>query len=262
MAKYTLGFIGVGNMGGAVAAAACRVDPEKIIVSNRTMAKAEALAEKLGCACGTYEEVAENSEFVVIGTLPGAVKEVVERIWPIIEKTGAPVVSMASGVTMADLHSCTSADYPVIRIMPNTPVAVGRGLIFYTADDKTPAATLERLIDLLSCAGKMEPLEEDLFVAGSTMAGCGPAFTAMFIEALADGGVKAGLPRAKAILFAEQMVLGTAALAIETGKHPGQLKDEVASPGGSTIEGIQALEEGGFRAAAMRAVVAAWEKHR
>ena len=262
MTKYTLGFIGVGNMGGAVVTAACFENPEKIIIANRTPERAEKLAKKLGCAWGTYEEVAGNSEFVVIGTLPGAVKEVAEKIYPIIRKTGAPLVSMASGVSMAELHEYTSAEHPVIRIMPNTPVAVGQGLILYTCDDSVTSGQINRLIELLSCAGKMEELDENLFVAGATVAGCGPAFAAMFIDALADGGVKAGLPRAKAIMFAEQMLLGSAALALETGKHPGIIKDEVASPGGSTIEGIEALENSGFRAAVMNAVVAAWEKHR
>jgi pyrroline-5-carboxylate reductase len=262
MAKYTLGFIGVGNMGGAVATAACNKFPGDVIISNRTMSRAESLARDLGCAFGTYEEVAESSEFVVVGTLPGAVEEVVRRVYPAMKKSGAALVSMASGVTIADLHSFTDPEFPVIRIMPNTPVAVGQGLVLYAADEKTPADMLSRLCALLSCAGAMEPLDESLFTAGSTVAGCGPAFAALFIEALSDGGVKAGLPRAQAIRFAEQMLLGAAALALKTGRHPGQLKDEVCSPGGSTIEGVQALEEGGFRAAVMRAVVAAWEKHR
>lgn len=262
MAKYTLGFIGVGNMGGAMAAAACSANPNNVIISNRTISRAEALAQKLGCAVGTYEEVAANSEFVVIGTLPGAVEEVVRRIWPIVEKSGAPIVSMASGVSLADLHAYTSPAHPVIRIMPNTPVAVGQGLVLYSADAATPAAVVDRLLSVLSCAGALEPLDESLFTAGSTVAGCGPAFAALFIDALADGGVKAGLPRAQAIRFAEQMLMGTAALALKTGRHPGQLKDDVCSPGGSTIEGIQALEEGGFRAAVISAVTAAWEKHR
>ena len=101
----------------------------------------------------------------------------------------------------------------------------------------------------------------DVVFGELAVAGCGPAFTAIFIDALADGGVKAGLPRAKAIRFAEQMVLGAAQLALDTGKHPAQLRDDVASPGGSTIEGIQALEEGGLRAAVINAVVEAWKKH-
>ena len=262
MAKYDLGFIGVGNMGGALATAACSRFPDKVIISNRTPSRAEALAKDIGCATGSYEDVAAGSEYVIIGTLPGAVREVVEKIYPVMKKSGAVLVSMASGVTIADMRGYTDPDFPIIRIMPNTPVAVNSGLILYDAADNVCDGVVKRLCALLACAGAMEPLEEALFVAGSTVAGCGPAFTALFIEAIADGGVKAGLPRDKALRFAEQMVLGTAALALKTGKHPGALKDEVCSPGGSTIEGIQALEEGGFRAAAMRAVVAAWEKHR
>jgi len=170
------------------------------------------------------------------------------------------IVSMASGVSLSEMEAI-SGNIPVIRIMPNTPVAVGKGLIFYCAGSLATEEDVEGLKELLSCAGAMEQLDEKLFGAGSSVAGCGPAFAAIFIDALADAGVKTGLPRAKAIRFAEQMILGTAQLAIDTGKHPAQLRDEVASPGGATIEGIQALEEGCFRAATINAVIEAWKKH-
>ena len=114
--------------------------------------------------------------------------------------------------------------------------------------------------NVMAGAGVLDFVDEGLIDAGSAVAGCGPAFAAMLIEALADGGVACGLPRAKAQLYAAQMLLGTAALALETGKHPGALKDAVCSPGGSTIQGVRALEAAGFRGAALEAVVAAYEK--
>ncbi|MGI6238616.1 MAG: pyrroline-5-carboxylate reductase [Christensenellales bacterium] len=264
MAKYKFGFIGLGNMGGALAAAACADHPARVIVANRTQARAEAFAEKYGCAVGTFEEAARESEYVILGMLPGAVCEVASRVYPAMRASGdrRVLVSMAAGVSLAQLQACTNDALPIIRIIPNTPVAVGKGLILYAANEHIDADTIADFTSAMSCAGTLDPLPESLFYAGSAVAGCGPAFAAMFIDALADGGVKAGLPRAKAIAYAAQMLRGAAELAIRTGDHPGALKDAVCSPGGSTIEGVQALEEGGFRAAVMRAVVAAWEKHR
>ncbi len=262
MAKYDLGFIGIGSMGGALASAACKAFPEKVIVANRTREKATAFAEKYGCASGCFFDVANDSRYIIIGTLPGAVCDVIRKIMPVLTSATERkvIVSMAGSVSVEEMEA-VAGDIPVIRIMPNTPVAVGKGLIFYCAGKAATEEDVSGLIELFGCAGVMEQLDEKLFGAGSAVAGCGPAFAAIFIDALADGGVKAGLPRAKAIRFAEQMILGTAQLALDTGKHPAQLRDEVASPGGSTIEGIQALEEGGFRAAAINAVVAAWKKH-
>ena len=262
MAKYDMGFIGVGSMGSALAAMPLKLFPEKIIVSNRTMEKAEALAAASGCASGCFFDVAKDSRYIIIGTLPGAVCDVISRIMPELMAADERkvIVSMAGSVSLAQMEAI-AGDIPVIRIMPNTPVAVGKGLIFYCAGKCATEDDVAGLISLLSCAGAMEELDEALFGAGSAVAGCGPAFAAIFFDALADGGVKAGLPRAKAIRYAEQMVLGAAQLALDTGRHPAQLRDDVASPGGSTIEGIQALEEGGFRAAAINAVVAAWKKH-
>lgn len=262
MSKYDLGFIGTGSMGGALAACPCEKFPEKVILSNRTMARAQALAEKYGCAAGSFAETARESRYIIIGTLPGAVCGVISDILPEIKASGERkvIVSMSGSTSLADMEA-VAGDVPVIRILPNTPVAVGRGLIFYCAGKNAADDDINGLIALMSCCGALEQLDEKLFGAGSAVAGCGPAFAAIFIDALADGGVLAGIPRASAIRFAEQMLLGTAQLALDTGKHPAQLRDDVASPGGATIEGIRALEEGGLRASVIDAVVRAWKKH-
>lgn len=262
MSKYSLGFIGTGSMGGALAVCPCKNFPDKVIVSNRTMSKAQAIAQKYGCAAGSFADVARESRYIIIGTLPGAVCGVIRDILPEIKASGERkvIVSMSGSTSLSELEA-VSGDIPVIRILPNTPVAVGKGLIFYCAGKNAVEDDVNGLITLMGCCGAFEPLEEGLFGAGSAVAGCGPAFAAIFIDALADGGVLAGIPRSKAIHFAEQMLLGTAQLALDTGKHPAQLRDDVASPGGSTIEGIKALEEGGLRAATIDAVMRAWKKH-
>ena len=167
---------------------------------------------------------------------------------------------MAAGLTIESIRQMAGGDYPVIRIMPNTPASIGEGMILYAVGSGVPEDAVEIFLADMSGAGKFSLLPEHLIDAGSAVSGCGPAFVDLFIEALADGGVACGLPRAKALEFAAQMVLGSAKLVLETGKHPGELKDAVCSPGGTTIQGVRVLEEQGFRAAAMDAVIAAYEK--
>ncbi|MEM5780183.1 MAG: pyrroline-5-carboxylate reductase dimerization domain-containing protein, partial [Lawsonibacter sp.] len=149
--------------------------------------------------------------------------------------------------------------YPVIRLMPNTPVAVGAGVIQYCAQGVSQEE-LGAFQTLMAPAGLVDRISEELSDASSALSGCGPAFCALLIEALADGGVACGLPRDKAQLYTAQMVKGAAMLMLETGIHPGAMKDGVCSPGGTTIQGVRILEEQGFRAAAMNAVIAAYEK--
>ena len=168
---------------------------------------------------------------------------------------------MLAAFTCERINKAANGDYPVIRIMPNTPVSVGEGMILYAANEKVTEEEIEFFLSAFEKAGRFSPLAEKLIDAGASVAGCGPAFVALFVEALADGGVACGLPRAKAMEFAAQMVAGSAKLILESQKHPGQLKDEVCSPDGTTIQGVRALENGGFRASVMEAVIAAYEKN-
>ena len=260
---YTFGFIGTGNMGGALAKAAAAVLPvEEILLSNRTAAKAEALAAQLGCKAASVEETAKSSRYLFLGVKPQMMAGLLRDIAPVLQgrEDRVILVSMAAGLTMADIQRMAGADYPVIRIMPNTPVAVGGGVILYDATENVAAEELTEFCQGLAAGGKLDRLPEKLIDAGSAVAGCGPAFAAMFIEALADGAVACGLPRKQAMEYAAQMLMGTAKLMLETGEHPGAMKDAVCSPGGSTIAGVRALEQGGFRAAAMNAVEAAYKR--
>lgn len=259
----TLGFIGTGNMGGALARAAVKtVDPAAVWLSNRTAAKAEALARELGCAAASNQEIAGTCGYIFLGVKPQMMAGLLRDLAPLLaaRQDFFVLVTMAAGLTMADIRSMAGGTYPVIRIMPNTPVAVGSGVILYDATENVPQTVLDRFCRNLSAAGMLDPLPEALIDAGSAVSGCGPAFACLFLEALADGGVACGLPRAKALAYAAQMLLGTARLALETGQHPGQLKDAVCSPGGTTIAGVRALEQQGFRAAAMEAVEAAYAR--
>ena len=254
------GFIGTGNMGSALARAAAQSLPgEEILLSNRTHAKAEALAQELGCKAASLEESVKNSQFLFLGAKPQGFQALLTQLAPILPE-GKILVSMAAGISMGEICRMLGRDYPVIRIMPNTPVSVGSGVILYDATRDVTAEALEVFCAGLEKAGLLDRLEEKLMDAGTAVAGCGPAFACLFLEALADGGVVCGLPRDKALRYAAHMLEGTARLLLETGKHPGVLKDAVCSPGGSTIAGVQALEEKGFRNAAISAIDAAYRR--
>lgn len=260
MSQYFFGFIGTGNMAGALVRAACqKVDPHTILLSNRTPAKAEALAAELGCAVGTNEEVAEQSRYIFLGVKPQMMAGVLERLRPVLasRQDRFVLVSMAAGLTMETLSAMASGTYPLIRIMPNTACAVGAGMTTYAANDLVTEEELSEFLTAMEKSGVWDRLDEHLINAASAVAGCGGAFLWQVMEALADGGVACGLPRQKALLYAAKMMEGTGKLTLETGLHPGVLKDQVCSPGGSTIAGVRVMEERGVRGAVMDAVIAA-----
>ena len=258
------GFIGCGNMGSAIARAVCRgAGAENVTLANRTPAKAEALAKELGCAAADNNTVAADCDVIFLGVKPQMMAGMLAGIAPVLAKRGGKflLVSMAAGLSMARVREMAGGEYPIIRIMPNTPAAIGQGMILYAPSENVTAAALETFLDSMSGAGRFARLEERLIDAGSAVSGCGPAFVDLFIEALADGGVACGLPRSAAMELAAQMVLGSAALVLSDGRHPGALKDAVCSPGGTTIQGVRALEKGGFRSTVMEAVIVAYEKN-
>lgn len=258
------GFIGCGNMGGAVARAVCKgAGPQQVLLANRTPTKAQALAAELGCTAATNEEVAAQCDFIFLGVKPQMMEDLLDDLAPVLEHRAETspfvLVSMAAGLSMSQIRQFAGSGYPIIRMMPNTPAALGAGMIQYcSADVEQPM--LDAWLAAMQPAGRLDAIEEKLIDAASCVSGCGPAWAYQFIEALADGGVAAGLPRAKAQEYAAQMLLGSAQMVLESGSHPGALKDAVCSPGGSTIQGVRALEEHGFRGAVMDAVLAAFDK--
>ena len=264
MSDITFSFIGTGSMGGALARAARRRLPAgEILLSNRTQARAEALAGELGCAAGTVLQAAERGRYLFLGVKPQMMAGLLAERAPVLARREDrfALVTMAAGLTMERIAAMAGGAYPVIRIMPNTPCAVGAGVVLYDANELVEPAELDEFAAALSGAGVLDRLPEHLIDAGSAVAGCGPAFVCQLIEALADGGVACGLPRQKALLYAAQMTQGAARLMLETNQHPGAMKDAVCSPGGSTIAGVRTLEQRGFRAAAMDAVIAAAERN-
>ena len=259
----TIGFIGTGNMGAAIAkAASASGRAERILLANRTPAKAQTLADTLPQAvCSTNGEVARTCQLIFLGVKPQMMAGMLEEIVPILAARTDRflLATMAAGLTSARIREMAGVDCPVIRLMPNTPSAIGAGVVQYCGLDVTQEE-LDEFAALLAPAGLVDPVPENLIDAASAVSGCGPAFTYLFIEALADGAVACGLPRDKALAYAAQMVSGAAQMVLDSGKHPGALKDAVCSPGGTTVQGVRALEERGFRAAAMNAVIAAYDK--
>lgn len=257
------GFIGTGNMGGVLAKAAAKtVSPDKLWLHNRTPEKAACLAQKLGAKTAAAQQIAQEADYIFLGVKPQMMGALLESLSGALaqRKTPFTLVSMAAGLTIETIQKMAGGGYPVIRIMPNTPVSVGSGVILYDASQNVPAQTLNNFCAAMACAGWLEPLPEKLMDAGSALAGCGPAYGCMFLEALADGAVACGLPREQALKYAAQMLQGTAKLVLESGQHPGALKDAVCSPGGSTIEGVKVLEENGFRGGVMDAISAAYRR--
>ena len=261
--KYQFGFIGCGNMGGALAQAVAKsVSPAKIALCDTDINKAAALAEACGTAIETLEGIATECAYIFLAVKPQGFEALFAQLRPMLAQRTERVVliSMAAGVSISAIEALAGEALPIIRIMPNTPVSVGEGMILYSANTAVDGQEIDVFLSALAHAGELNALPEDKIDAASALSGCGPAFVYLFAEALADGAVECGLGRAQANLYAAQTLLGAAKLLLESGKHPGELKDAVCSPGGTTIAGVHALENGAFRASAMNAVVAAYEK--
>lgn len=262
--RPTFGFIGVGNMGGALARAVSRRVPgERVLLSNRTQSKAESLAAELGCkALKDNQAVASQATYLFLGVKPQGMAALLAELAPTLAaRTDRFVlVNIAAGLGIEDIQSMAGGRYPTILLKPNTPAAVGEGMSLYLSSPQVTAEEEAAFLEALEDSGRLAPLPENLMDIGGALAGCGPAFVDMFIEALADGGVACGLPRGVAVELAAQMTAGAARLVLESGKHPGQLKDEVCSPGGVTIQGVRKLEEKGFRSAVMEAVIGTFKQ--
>lgn len=257
---YKLGFIGCGNMGGAlVTAAAKSVQGTEIAVCDFDKNKLEKFQTAYGAQPASAAEVAQNARFVVLGVKPQVMQKALGEIKDILKnRTDVTVITMAAGLSIAAIRSYIGSDLPVIRIMPNTPVALGAGMILYATAGVEISAEQE-FLKYFAKAGKFDKIPEEKIDAASALSGCGPAYVYAFAEALADGAVECGVPRDKAALYAAQTLLGAAEMLLEYG-HPADLKDAVCSPGGTTIAGIHALENAGFRGAAMQAVTAAYQR--
>lgn len=263
MSKYLFSFIGTGNMGSALAKAVAKAaGSQNIALSDKDIDKAKTLASEIGAAAVSIYEAAQNSDFIFLGVKPQVLNILFEEINPYLSarKDRFVLISMAAGVAIKDIKNKCSENYPIIRIMPNTPVEVENGMILYCCDNSVKESEENSFKNALSYAGKLDKIDEKLIDAASAVSGCGPAFVYMFAQSLADGGVECGLPRDKALMYAAQTIIGAGEMILKTGKHPELLKDNVCSPAGSTIAGVHALEDLAFRDACMNAVSASFKR--
>ena len=257
----TIGFLGCGNMGGAILGGLAEVPGLELYGYNRTPQRLEPLCAKGVTAVPEIPGIAARCDILVIGVKPYLVGGVLAEALPSL-KPDSVVISIAAGVSLESLAGYAGEATKIIRVMPNTPAMVGQGMASISPNGMVTAEETADAVAVFSSFGKAEVVDEKMIDAVCGLSGSGPAYVYLFIEALADGAVLEGMPRQMAYTFAAQTVLGAAKMVLKTGAHPGALKDAVCSPGGTTIEAVRTLEEGGFRAAAMNAVRASAEKNR
>lgn len=254
-----IGFIGCGNMATAMIQGIIQsglIPPQHIFASRRTEAALEKLKVTYNIQTTTdNKEVASKSDIIVLGVKPNKYLPLMEELVQ-YNLQGKIYVSIAPGKTLAFLEQGLGSGTKIIRTMPNTPAMVNAGMTAVCPNSHVTDAECSLILRIMQTFGKAELIDESLFDAAVAVAGSSPAYVFMFIEAMADAAVKEGMARPQAYRFAAQAVLGSAKLALETGKHPAELKDMVCSPAGTTIEAVVQLEKHGFRSAVMEAMTA------
>ena len=260
-----LGVIGAGNMGGAIiygyvnSMKSVKAD-NQVIVNGHHPEKLEKMVEELGITVvSKISALAEECDVVLVAVKPADVNTVLSEVNETI-KPETVLVSIAAGRSIEHLKEACPKAEKIVRAMPNTPALVGEGITALCRGGNANDKDLENVAGIFSCIGRVTEVDEKMMDAVTGLSGSGPAYVYMFLEALADGAVVCGMPRSQAYEYAAQTVLGAAKMLLDTGKHPGQLKDEVCSPGGPTIAAVRELEAGAFRSTVMEAVIAACEK--
>lgn len=252
-----IGFIGCGNMGKSMVLGLINsktIEKENILVSTKTEKSKEKMINEEGINCTLSNiEVAKFSDVLFLAVKPNMYKGVIEEVKDSLKKD-VIVVTIAAGIELAKVEEWFEKDLKIIKTMPNTPALVGEGMSAICPNKNVNNDELEYVCSLYNSFGKYEILEEKDFHGFIALCGSSPAYVFMFIEAMADAAVKMGIPRAKAYRMASQSLLGSAKLALETNKHPGELKDMVCSPGGTTIEAVLELENQGFRNSVIKAM--------
>lgn len=260
-----IGFIGCGNMAKAMIGGILKsglVNPKNIIASARTKETLENSKKQYGIMITlNNKEVAIKSDYLVIAVKPYMYDDVLAEIKDVI-RNDQVIISIAAGISVDYIKRIIGEDKSVVRAMPNTPAMVGEGMTALIFDNNIPNSKKNEIISMFTGFGKCEIIDESLIDAFTALCGSSPAYVYMMIEAMADAGVLEGIPRKQAYKMAAQSVLGAAKMVLETNLHPGELKDNVCSPKGTTIEAVAKLEECGFRSAIIKAVRACAEKSR
>ena len=255
-----IGFIGTGNMASAMIHGMMSTGTysgNQVVLFNRTPAKAEKIAHKFNgmTVVSSEKEVLENAKYILLGVKPYQHQEVIEKIKDALTPEHV-IITIAAGLSIENIRNWFSDDVKVARTMPNTPAQVMAAMTAVTFSDRIEEEERAWVLSFLKSFGSVEIIEEKLMDAVPAISGSSPAYMFQMIEAMADEGVRQGFQRDQAYRMAAQAMMGAGKMVLETGLHPGVLKDQVTSPGGTTIEAIKTLEENGFRAAVMRAMAA------
>lgn len=260
-----IGFLGGGAMGEALMTGLLRaglVAPSAIYVSDVSTGRLEYLKNKLSVNVMTENSaVVREAGLVILAVKPQVMPSLLEEIAPVV-RPEQTVISIAAGITTGFIESYFECPIPVVRVMPNTPCLVGEGASAVSAGKHAGRDSVEKALAILSAAGKAVEVHEALLDCVTGLSGSGPAYMYVILEGFIDGAVRLGLPRDVAKVLITQTMLGAAKMVLETGEHPGKLKDMVTTPGGTTIAGLFALEEGALRATLMKAVEAATRRSR
>lgn len=258
-----IGFIGAGNMGGAILKGALAkgfLRPENVLIYdvNQVLLKEWKSGYQIDCAVSNAE-LAQSCEWIILAVKPVFLANVLAEIKPYLTQS-TKVISIAAGWSIDMLQQAMGEQVQLLRVMPNTPALVGEGLIALCEETTLRSADFEWARQLFATLGVVKIVPERLIDAVIAVSGSSPAYVFMFIDSMADAAVKLGMPRQMAIESAAQAVMGSAKMVLETKLHPAVLKDQVCSPGGTTIEAVQVLEENGMRSAVMKAMTACAEK--
>lgn len=258
-----IGFIGCGNMGKAILGgilSSNEIAKKNIFVSTKSEESRNKIENEFEVkATLDSKEVAKNSNILFLAIKPNIFEDVLLQIKEYINKDTI-VISIAAGISISDIEEWLGDNYKIVRAMPNTPALVREAMSAVCPNKNIDEEELEEVCNIFNMFGKCEILEEKYFHGFIALCGSSPAYVFMFIEAMADAAVKLGIPRNKAYKMAEQAILGSAKLALETGKHPGELKDMVCSPAGTTIDAVVELENGGFRSTIIKSLEKCAEK--
>lgn len=256
-----IGFIGAGNMASALAGgmiAAGAVKPEELLISDMSEEKREKWRREGAYTSEDNSEIIRGAEIVIFAVKPNVLPSVLKEAEPFAKEK--LFVSIAAGFEINRIEAVLGENAKIIRVMPNTPAQVKCGMTVISPNRNVGAEELKTVEKLFCAVGEAVVLEEKYINAATALHGSGPAYVYMMIDAMADGGVKHGLPKSVALKLAAKVVEGSAKMVLETGRHPASLKDDVCSPGGTTIEAVHALERNGFYTALVNAVDACVEK--
>ncbi len=258
-----IGFIGCGNMGGALARSIGACAEHTVYLADRDDSRVETLCQSITALATDAQTIARTCEFIFLGVKPYGICPLLETLkGALCDNPDAVLVSMAAGVTLDTIQDALATKNPVIRILPNTPVALGEGMTVYAPSNTLTAEKERDFVFLMRPTGRLDRIDESLIDTACVVSGCGPAYAYMFLDALARAGERGGLSYEDAKFYAAQMMRGAASMVLASDKTPRTLREEVCSPGGSTIEGVRVLASDGIDALIDRAFDASLKRTR